>query len=136
MALQNQWLCGQPEAVLAYLNGSGSETLQHHDFSGISDLDVAILYAISGNETFSFDQHELLPVEGGCAVETLFPLPEKFITQIAQSDEAKRQQLAQDWADEDEITLSPKALHNIIEALHRLAHTRTEGQMLYFHINW
>lgn len=135
MAFQNQLLCGTRAAILAHVNGEPAELLQY-PFEGRTDLDFGILFAIVSGEDFSFDRHELLPLEADCPAETVFPLPESFIAAIAQSNENTRETWAQAWAAEDEIDAPPTQLLPHIEALYHMSQQRTENQEIHFNINW
>lgn len=132
MSLHNEFVIGTAQAATAYAAGTATDGIRSHAFGGFTDLDIGLLYAILCGEEFSFDRHELLPVEGGCPVETLFPLPDAFVRAAAEADDKTLLDTAEQWAAEDEINATAAELLPVLRQLRQAAHELQTGEQLYF----
>lgn len=136
MAFLNELLLGEPADVLVYVNGGAADAVSRYAFEGISDLDMGILFSIVAGEEFKFSRHELLPLEEGCAVETVFPLQADFVARAAALDETAQLAAAEEWAATEELDCAVETVLPIVQQLSALAEKCSGTAQLYFHIRY
>ncbi|MCP1660295.1 hypothetical protein [Neisseria perflava] len=70
--------------------------------SGLTDVDMANVFAIAAGEDFDFDRHELIPVEEAQDY-SLYQVPPRLLDLLAAADEATLKGWAAEWAKSEEF---------------------------------
>lgn len=132
MNFKNNILLGTQNEVLNFINGIENSNIQSFSFEGINDLDMGILFSIVCQEEFKFSRHELLPLEEGCPVETVFPLPATFCERLKQLTENEQNEAAAEWAATEELNCAVEKVLPIVQNLCTLAQQAANEQSLFF----
>jgi len=107
------------------------ERFQVEEFSGVTSLELEILWAIVEGEEWSPKRHALEAV-GQPAETWLFRFPTPFLTRLAGLEATELQPLASKWAKIEELSCNPEDLQPVLRSLVSLAKSAREtGRALF-----
>ena len=100
--------------------------------SGLTDLEVSVLFAIVKREEFDFDKHEFEPSDE-TESSNLYRLPSRFVRAIAGLQESEIDSVCESWATTEEMACEAEPLVPLVHGLKRIAAMVEKGRDLYFY---